>query len=529
MDTRELIESGLGIVGIEFGSTRIKAVLIDEAHNPVASGDYVWENRFEDGVWTYPEAQIFEGLQAAFAGLKNDVREKYGVEIRNLKALGISGMMHGYLAFDEDWKLLVPFRTWRNTITARAAAELSKAFRFNIPERWTIAHLRQAVLNREPHLKDLRYVETLAGYVHYRLTGERIVGTGEASGIMPLDDKTLDYDERMVDEFDRLTAVSGYSFLARDVFPKVVSAGDCGGYLTEDGAKLLDPTGVLEPGALLAPPEGDAGTGMVATNSVKKRTGNVSAGTSVFSMVVLEKPLENYYPEIDVVTTPDGAPVAMVHCNNCTSDINAFAGLFRDYLEAARLPADMGSVYTTLFNAALTGDKDCGGVVSFNYISGEGVTHFEDGRPLLTRTRDAKLSLGNFMRAELYSALATLKAGNDILFKKEAIEVDTLYGHGGFFKTPGVGQQILADALNVPVSVMKTAGEGGPWGMAVLAAFAANRAEGETLPEYLESYVFSGDKGTALSPDPEGVAGFEAFMTRYFKCFGAEKELIGNL
>ncbi len=539
MELKKLVESGLGTVGIEFGSTRIKAVLTDDNFNPVASGDYVWENQLQDGIWTYPEEQFFEGLQACFAALKRDVLEKTGVKLTKLRALGISGMMHGYLAFDKDGKILVPFRTWRNTITGDAAKELSDLFHFNVPQRWTCSHVRQAVLNREPHLAELATVHTLAGYIHYRLTGERVVGTGEASGILPLNAETLDYDDEMISILDRLNAASGYSFKMREILPKVVNAGEYAGLLTEEGARLLDPTGALQPGCIVAPPEGDAGTGMVATNSVRKRTGNVSAGTSVFSMVVLEKPLSDYYEEIDMVTTPDGAPVAMVHCNNCTSDLNAYVGLFREFLTTLGLPADNSAIYTALFNAALSGDKDCGGVVSLNYVSSEPVTHIADGRPLLTRTQDAKMTLPNFMRAQLYSAIAALKAGNDILLKKENVPVDRLFGHGGYFKTKGVGQQILADALNVPVSVMKTAGEGGPWGMAVLAAYAAyceeQKANGEksgkieklSLPDYLDKCVFAGNSGETLNPDPEGVEGFDRFMKRYQACMNAEKALTG--
>ena len=524
MDLKQYIDNGLGIVGIEFGSTRIKAVLIDAEHNPIASGDYTWENRFENGVWTYPESQFYEGLQACFAALQKDVEKQYGTKIRTLRALGISAMMHGYLAFDKDMNLLVPFRTWRNTITGQAAAELSEAFHFNIPQRWTIAHVRQAVLNGEPHLKDLYRVNTLAGYIHYRLTGEWCVGIGEASGIMPIDSVKMDYDQKMIDVFDALNAAAGYDFKAREIFPKAIMAGGFAGRLTEEGAKLLDPTGTLAAGCIVAPCEGDAGTGMAATNSVKMRTGNVSAGTSIFSMVVLEKALSNYYEAIDMVTTPDGSPVAMVHCNNCTSDLNAWVRVFKEMLERMGVKPDMNTLYTTLFNAALEGDPDCGKVLSYNYTSGEAITHVEEGSPMIVRAQEAKFNLPNMMRSLLYSALATLKLGNNILLKEENVKVDTLYGHGGYFKTKGVGQQLLSDALNVPVSVMATAGEGGPWGMALLASYCVNRKENETLPDFLQDQVFHGETGESLQPDPEGVKGFEAYAQAYEKGLALERE-----
>ncbi len=529
MSLKEFIENGQAVMGLEFGSTRIKAVLIDDQHNPIASGDHEWENRLENGIWTYTQEDIFTGLQDCYQNLRKDVKEKYDAEITELKAIGFSAMMHGYLAFDEDMNLLAPFRTWRNTITGEAAAELSGLFSFNIPQRWTIAHLRQTMLNREPHLEKVKMVTTLAGYIHYLMTGKKVVGVGEASGIMPVDSDTCDYDERMVRLFDALSEKDGYSFKVRDLFPAVLSAGENAGYLTEKGAALLDISGTLKPGCPVAPPEGDAGTGMAATNSVLKKTANVSAGTSIFSMIVLEKPLSTYYEAIDMVTTPDGSAVAMVHCNNCTSDLNAYVNLFKENLELMGVKVDMNELYGNLYRNALNGAPDCGGVMAYNYVSGEAITHFTEGRPMVVRTPDADFTLANFMRAHLYSALATLKVGNDILMKEEHVTVDTIYGHGGLFKTKGVGQQFLADALNAPVSVMKTAGEGGPWGMALLASFMVNKEEGETLPEFLQEKVFHGEKGEKLNPSEEGVKGFDAFIEKYKSGLKAEEAAVASL
>ena len=429
------------VLGIEFGSTRIKAVLIDDRHVPVAQGDFEWENQLVDGIWTYSMASIHSGLQTCFARLRADVKEKFGLELTTVGAIGVSAMMHGYLPFDRDGQQLAEFRTWRNTMTGEAAEKLSELFRFNIPQRWSIAHLYQAMLNGEEHVKDIAFLTTLAGYIHWQLTGEKLVGLGEASGILPVDSEKLDYDEGMVQKFNALTGIS-----LRDILPRAVPAGCCGGTLTEAGARLLDPSGTLQPGIPVAPCEGDAGTGMVATNSVRPRTGNVSAGTSDFAMIVTEKPL-GVHREIDMVTTPDGAPVAMVHCNNCTSDINAWVGLLAEFAEAIGAAQDKGALYTMLFNKALEGDADCGGLLSFNYFSGEGVTGFDEGRPFFARRPDAKLTLANFMRTHLLSALATLKIGLDILTQTEQVAIDKLYGHGGFFKTPGVGQRLLSAAV----------------------------------------------------------------------------------
>ncbi len=529
MDYRQFIENGQAVMGLEFGSTRIKAVLVDRDYNVIASGDHEWENRFSGGYWTYTLDDIIGGLQDCIQNLRGDVSKKYGVELTSMKAMGFSAMMHGYMAFDKDMNLLVPFRTWRNQTTGEAAAELSELFKFNIPQRWTIAHLRQAILSKEEHVPYIERVNTLAGYVHYLMTGRWVVGLGEGSGIIPLDSETMDYDQHMVDLFDGLSEQAGFHKKVRDVLPKVLNCGENAGTLTEEGAALLDPTGHIKAGIPVCPPEGDAGTGMAATNSVLKRTGNVSAGTSVFSMIVLEKPLADYYEEIDMVTTPDGSPVAMVHCSNCTSDLNAWVKLFRENLELLGVKPDMNELYGKLYNEALKGDPDCGGVMAYNYVSGEVITGLDEGRPMVVRTPEAVFSLANFMRANIYSAFATLKIGNDILMKKEHVEVDTLFGHGGIFKTKGVAQQFLADALNAPVAVLTTAGEGGPWGMALIASYMVNRAENESFPSFLSEKVFHGEKGETLYPDPEGVAGFDRFLEKYRAGLKAERAAVENL
>ncbi len=512
-------------LGIELGSTRIKAVLIDENHIPVASGDYEWENRLVDGVWTYPMDAVHTGLQTCFAALAADVKAKLGTELTTVGAIGVSAMMHGYLPFDRDGKQLVPFRTWRNTITGPAAAELTELFGFNIPQRWSIAHLYQAILNGEAHVKDIAQLTTLAGYIHWRLTGERVMGVGEASGMFPIDSAALDYDEAMVQKFDALVAPKGYPWKLRDILPRVLTAGAAAGTLTEDGARFLDPTGTLQAGVPLAPCEGDAGTGMTATNSVRVNTGNVSAGTSDFAMIVTDKKLR-VHREIDMVTTPDGLPVAMVHCNNCTSDINAWVNLFAEFAALIGADADKGTLFTKLFRAALAGDADCGGLLSYNYFSGEGVTDLDEGRPVFARTPDAKFTLANFMRTHLLSALATLKIGLDILTSEEQVRIDRLYGHGGFFKTPEVGQRMLSAAVGAPVSVMETAGEGGPYGMALLGAYMLWRAEGESLPDYLDRRVFADAKATTLTADEADAAGFNAFLARYKKALPMERAAV---
>lgn len=530
MEAKKVIEAGKAVLGIEFGSTRIKAVLVDESHQPIGLGVHDWENRLEDGVWTYSLEDIWTGLQDCYASLKKDVQEKYGIELTKIGAMGFSGMMHGYMPFNKEGELMVPFRTWRNTMTGQAVKELTPLFGFNVPQRWSIAHLYQAILNKETHVKDITFFTTLAGYIHWKLTGEKVMGIGEASGMFPIDSEIMDYDQKMLDQFDDLVKGEGFAWKIREILPKVLVAGEKAGCLTAEGAKLLDPTGALQAGCPLCPPEGDAGTGMVATNAVKVRTGNVSAGTSIFSMVVLEKALTRYYEEIDMVTTPDGYPVAMVHCNNCTSDLNAWVNLFKEFSTTFGLSVDMNELYGTLYRKALEADKDCGGLVAYNYFSGEPVTGLNDGgRPMFVRTPDAKFSLANFMRSHLYSALAALKVGNDILLKQEKITVDSLMGHGGLFKTPVVGQQMLAAALNAPVTVMDTASEGGPWGMAVLACFMAEKAEGEGLADYLEKKIFAGQTGSTIQPLAEDVAGFDAFLAKYVSTLPAQKAAVEGL
>ena len=514
----EMMDFTKTVLGIELGSTRIKAVLIDEKHIPIASGDFEWENQFVNGIWTYPMDMIQNGLQTCFANLKADVKAKFDADLTTVGAIGVSAMMHGYLPFDKEGKQLAEFRTWRNTITGEAAGELTDLFGFNIPQRWSIAHLYQAILNHEEHVKDIAYLTTLAGYIHWQLTGEKVMGVGEASGMFPIDSEKLDYDEGMVQKFKTLTGIE-----LRSILPKVLTAGESGGTLTEAGAHFLDPTGTLLPGIPVAPCEGDAGTGMAATNSVRPRTGNVSAGTSDFAMIVTEKPL-GVHREIDMVTTPDGSPVAMVHCNNCTSDINAWVNLFAEYSDMMGTPVNKGELFVRLFNRALEGDSDCGGLLSFNYFSGEGVTDLDEGRPVFARMPNASFTLANFMRTHLLSALATLKIGLDILTQTEQVSVDKLYGHGGFFKTPEVGQRLLSAAVGAPVSVMETAGEGGPYGMALLSAYMLWRNEGESLADYLDRKVFAEAKATTLMAEPSDMVGFSVFLSRYKKALPMEKK-----
>ena len=525
-NAKEVIESGAAVMGLEFGSTRIKAVLVDESGSVLAQGSHTWENRLENGIWTYSLTDITEGLQKCYKDLKEDVKKTCGITLTKLAAIGISGMMHGYLPFDENGELLTGFRTWRNTITGEAATVLSKEFRFNVPQRWSIAHLYQAILNKEDHVSRIRFLTTLAGFIHWKLTGEKVMGVGEASGMFPIDDNTKNYDEAMTAKFNDLVADNNFPWKLTDILPKVLLAGEEAGRLTKEGAAFLDPEGDLSEGIPFCPPEGDAGTGMAATNAVAKRTGNVSAGTSVFAMVVLEKPLKEVHEELDMVTTPDGSAVAMVHCNNCTSDLNAWINIFREFEELFGHEVDMDELYGKLYKNALNGKKDCGGLISFNYFAGEPVTGLsEAGRPLFVRKSDADFSLANFMRSHLYGSLATLKVGCDILFKEENVEVDKLYGHGGLFKTEGVGQGILAAAMNAPVAVMKTAGEGGPWGMALLASYMI-RKDGEDLGTYLSEKIFAGDEGSVMKPDPEDVAGFNAYIEDFKKLLECEKAAV---
>ena len=512
---KDMIRSGKTALGIEFGSTRIKAILVDENNNPVASGAHDWENRYENGIWTYSLDDIWTGVRHCYQEMAVDVKNKYGVTLTKVGAIGFSAMMHGYLAFDQAGKLLVPFRTWRNTFTERAASELSALFRFNIPQRWSVAHLYHALLEKEPHIASLDHINTLAGYVHECLTGERVVGVGEASGMFPIDSETGDYDRSMLEKFDDRVRGMGLSKPLRALLPQVLSAGEAAGRLTESGARWLDPTGTLQAGALCCPPEGDAGTGMVATNSVSVGTGNVSAGTSIFAMAVLPRALSRAYTEIDMVTTPAGKPVAMVHCNTCTSDLDAWVRLFGEVLSTAGTDLPKSKLYDMLYQSALQADADCGGLVNFNYFAGEPVAGLDSGCPMLLRRAGDRLKLGNFMRAQIYSALATLRIGMDILFDKENLMLTRLCGHGGLFKTPEVGQKLLAGALHTPVTVLSTAGEGGAWGAALLAAFAMQKQAGETLEEFLQNRVFGENAGSTLQPDARDEAGFNKFLKSY--------------
>lgn len=514
-------------LGLEFGSTRIKAVLIGPDFAPLAQGDFAWENQLDHGIWTYPQQEILHGLQAAYAALAADVQGKFGLPLTTVGCIGISAMMHGYLAFDWAGNLLVPFRTWRNTVTGPAAEELTALLGFNIPQRWSVAHLDQAILNGEEHLARLDFLTTLAGYIHWQLTGRKVLGVGDAAGMFPIDPAAMDYDAAMLEQFDALAASRGFGRRLKELLPAVLPAGADAGALTPEGARLLDPTGVLQPGIPFCPPEGDAGTGMAATNSVAPRTGNVSAGTSIFAMVVLERPLSRVYPEIDLVTTPAGDPVAMVHCNNCTSDLNAWVALLGQFAALCGAPVSTGALFTRLFEESLKGDADCGGVVPVNYYSGEGVTHLDAGRPLLVRGPESRFTLANLMRGSIYSAMATLKLGLDIL-NREQVAVDRLMGHGGLFKTPGVAQRYLAAAANAPVTCMSTAGEGGPYGMALLAAYRLAAREGCTAPldQWLEQAVFAGVPGRTVAPDAADVAGFEAFMKRYQGALAAERAAV---
>ncbi len=527
MDNKSIIENGKTALGIEFGSTRVKAVLIDENSNVLASGSHEWENQLADGYWTYSLEEVHYALKDCYGNLKKAVKEKYGCTLKTVGAMGISAMMHGYIPFDKQGNQLAEFRTWRNTTTGKASEELTEKLSFNIPQRWTASHIYQAILNKEEHVPQVAYVTTLAGYVHYILTGVNAVGIGEASGIFPIDSDKNDYNEEMLQVFDSLTKQKGFEKNLRDILPKVLLAGENAGYLTEKGALLLDESGELCAGVPFAPCEGDAGTGMVATNSVKIRTGNISAGTSVFLMLVLEKNLSKVYPEIDMVTTPTGKPVAMVHCNNCTSDINAWGSVLHSFAKLLGSDASKGNVYDLMYEAASKADYDCGGLVSYNYFSGEPVTGFTEGRPMFVRNPDSKFTFENFMLCELYSAMATLRIGFELL-KDENVSVDALYGHGGFYIYPGVGQQITAAALDCDVSVMKTAGEGGPYGMALLALYSV-AGKGKSLEDFLSEKVFSGASCVTVKPDGERKNGFNAFLKKYKNGLQAEAEAVKSI
>ncbi len=514
MNVGEQISSGKTYLGIELGSTRIKASLIGEDFSPVAEGAYDWENRLENGYWTYSLEDVHKGVQGCFAALAEDVKKRYDVKLETAGAMGVSAMMHGYMAFNESGELLVPFRTWRNTTTGEAAAELTELLSFNIPQRWSAAHLYQAVLNGEQHVPEIAYITTLAGYVHYLLTGVRAVGIGDASGIFPVD--ANGYDKEMLKKFGDRLAEKGFKRDTSQVFPAVMTAGRECGRLTESGAKFLDPTGTFKAGVLCCPPEGDAGTGMAAANAVRPGTGNVSAGTSIFSMLVLDRSLAGVYPEIDMVTTPDGKPAAMVHCNNCCSELDAWVKLFGEFAALSGNPIDKSELYGLLYKNALSGSPDCGGITAYNCLSGEPVIGVENGRPMYFRTPDSRMNLANFFRAELYSSMAALRYGMNILFDREKITAKQFTGHGGLFKVEGVAQQFMADALKTPVSVMETAGEGGAWGMALLAAYAV-KGQGRTLADFLDKDVFGGIKKTTLEPAEDGSKGFDEFMERYEK------------
>ncbi len=527
--TKEAIAKGATSLGIEFGSTRIKAVLINERFDTIASGSYEWENLLKDGYWTYNQEDIITGMQTAYREMKQDVEQKYGITLQTIGSIGFSAMMHGYVALDRTGELLVPFRTWRNATTGVAAKELTDLLQFNIPERWSIAHLYQAILNEEEHLPRIDALTTLAGYIHWLLTGNKAIGIGDASGIFPIDESTHNYHPTMIKQFDELIAGRGYPWTLEELLPKVYLAGEDAGTLTDAGAKLLDPAGDLQAGIRLCPPEGDAGTGMVATNSVRKRTGNISVGTSVFAMIVLENELSKVYPEIDMVTTPDGSPVGMVHANNCSSDINAWIGLFREFSEAMGYEADSGKLFSVLFNKALEADPDGGGLLSYGYYSGENITGIDKGRPLFVRSPESRFNLANFMRTHLFTAFGALKIGMDILTEKEHVAIDSILAHGGLFKTPVVGQRIVAAAMNVPVSVMSTAGEGGAWGMALLASYMINKDEQESLDIFLEQKVFSDVAGEEVAPDPSDVKGFESFIERYRKGLAIEQAAVDHL
>ena len=520
---RNLIENGDVSLGVEFGSTRIKAVLTTKGANVVAQSDFEWENQVVDGIFSYDLKDVWTGLQDCYAKIAKQVKEEYGVTITKIAAMGFSAMMHGYVAFDKDDNLLVPFRTWRNTITEKATEILSEEFRFNIPQRWTVAHLYQAILNKEPHVPQVDFVTTLAGYVHWQLTGNKTVGVGEASGIFPIDETTCDYNAEMAAKFDQLTAKEGFGKKLCEVFPKVLIAGDNAGKLTKEGALLIDPTGTLQPGTDLCPAEGDAGTGMVATNSILPKTGNISAGTSIFAMIVLEKGLSSYYKDIDMVTTPVGHPVAMVHCNTCTSDINDYVKMFHEFAKKFNPECNIGEIYNYLYNEAAKGDYDCGGLIGINYFAGEPVVGVEEGVPMFLRNPQGNFTLQNFMRSHIYATFACVKVGLDMLFKDENVPCEKLLGHGGLFKVPGVAQQMMASALDTEVQVTTTASEGGAWGMAILAEYMKEKAEGQSLVDYLENVIFADAEYTSKYPVSEETAGYNAYIENYKKAMAAEK------
>ena len=511
----EKIRAGKTSLGIEFGSTRIKAVLIDDTYRTIASGDYGWASHLEHGLWSYTVEEIWKGLQTAYAEMAGDVEAAYGEKLTRIGHIGFSAMMHGYLAFDEAGELLVPFRTWQNTNTHEAHEKLSELFQYNIPERWSIAHLYQCVLDNEEHVSKVAFFTTLAGYVHWKLTGRKVLGVGDASGMFPIDPTTHTWEAEFIRQFNELPEVAAQPWKLEDLLPEPLVAGTPAGELTEEGAKLLDPTGTLQPGITLAPPEGDAGTGMMATNSVRKRTGNVSAGTSIFATVVLEGKLKALHPEVDLVTTPAGDLAGMSHANNFTSDLNAWVGLFGQFAKALGHPVDAGTLYGTLFRAAIADDVDanCGGLLNYPFRSGEFLAGLPEGRPLFARKPEARMSLGNFMRAQLFGAFSPVKIGMDVMTKDEHVQVDSLVGHGGIFTTPKVAQKILAAAFDTPIKVMATAAEGGAWGMAVLGDYLWHADE--DLADYLDNRVFADAESVTETPDEKDVEGFEDFFARF--------------
>jgi sugar (pentulose or hexulose) kinase len=528
MDIKQAIKSGNTSLGIEFGSTRIKAVLIGEDFTPIASGSHEWENRLENGLWTYYLGDVWTGLQRCYDNLTSEIKKQFDLELTKIGSIGISAMMHGYLVFDKDDKQLAPFRTWRNTITEQASNKLRTLFNYNIPQRWSIAHLYQSMLNNEPYLADVAFMTTLAGYVHWKLTGEKKLGLGDASGMFPVDSETCYYHSQMLEQFEGLKHGHGFPWKLADILPKALKAGENAGTLSAEGVKLLDSKGILQAGIPFCPPEGDAGTGMVATNSVRQRTGNISAGTSIFAMVVLEKDLSQVYQEIDIVATPDGKPVAMVHCNNCSTDLDAWIKVFHEAIELTGGTIDKPSLYAALYNKALSGDADCGGLISYNYYSGEHITGFDEGRPLFTHLPDSRFNLANFMRCLLFSTLSSMRIGMDILTKKENVQLDGLLGHGGIFKTKGVAQQLMAAALETPISVMDSAGEGGAWGISLLAAF-MRQSGSPRLEDFLEQNVFANNAGQKINPNPQEVKGFREYMKRYEAGLNIERAAVDNL
>ena len=523
------IIAGETCLGIELGSTRIKAVLIDKTHQPVASGSHAWENKLENGIWTYSLDDAWTGMRACYTDLQRDVKTKYGMNLTTVGAIGISGMMHGYLALDKDGRQLAPFRTWRNTVTGEASEKLTELFGFGIPQRWSIAHLYQSIRNGEAHVRDISQLTTLAGYIHWRLTGERLIGIGEGSGMFPINHMTKQYNTDMMHAFDMLIKDKGYPWKLSDILPALCTAGTQAGHLTEEGAKLLDPSGMLKAGICFCPPEGDADTGLVATNSVAPRKGTVSAGTSVFAIVALEEPLSKVHSEIDIFATPTGELLASAHCNNCTGDLDAWVGLFGETLAEFGIEPDKDILYGTLYRKALAGDADCGGLLAYNYLSGEHVTGFTEGRPLFARSAGSKFNLANFIRVNLYTSVGALRKGMNILLHEEKVKIAAITGHGGFFKVEGVGQRVMAAALGVPITVLSNAGEGGPWGMAILAAYSKNRQYNETLADYLDNRVFANNIGKTLKPDAADQAGFDAFMERYESGLAIERAAVASL